>query len=66
MKTKVYTDFKCPACGGNRFGTSDVGRKTEKGNCHDFLEDGNNCRFTWSRPSEDKKVFRSYFYNEKG
>jgi hypothetical protein len=50
-------NFRCPVCNGKMFGTSQIGSVSETGHCHDFLEDGSRCTFTWDRKQDDDKVF---------
>ena len=51
-------DFKCPKCGGYKWGTSHCTRDHDQwvGECH-----GDNqmagCGFTWHRMTEDEKYF---------
>lgn len=49
--------FKCPVCGGYKFGTSMSGSPESTGHCHNHLPDGSMCVFSWSRPVEDTNVF---------
>lgn len=49
--------FKCPKCGGFRFGTSGCTGGNPQGHCHDFLPDRSRCNYTWDRNSQDKDIF---------
>lgn len=53
----LNSKFKCPECGGYKFGSSDCTSDNMKGHCHNDLPDGSRCLFTWDRNTEDEKYF---------
>jgi hypothetical protein len=50
----VNSEFRCPKCGGFRWGTSNCTEPFSKwiGHCHNFA-----CRFTWKRSTDDWRHF---------
>ena len=56
-EVSLLLDFKCPECGGYKFGTNMINNQ-QTGHCHNFNSDTNMlCQFTWNRATQDEDVF---------